>query len=182
MARSGDVIVNPGMGVRIVFQQTAQETKGELLQFDCFLQAGQVIAEEHIHPRQQETFQVVSGSLRGRVAGQEQQVGPGQVVVTPPRTPHVWWNDGAEEAQLLVEFRPAFQTEGLLETVFALSQAGKTDAHGMPNMLYRALLTEKYPDTMYPAFPPFRLLKIIMKILAPIARLRGYRLEKQESL
>jgi quercetin dioxygenase-like cupin family protein len=179
MARSGDTIVNPIMGAKIVFRQTAEETKSELLQFEFFLQPNRVVMGfDHVHPQMQESFQVISGSVRGRLAGQEREVAAGESVVAPPGTPHVWWNGGADEAHLLVEFRPALQMEGLLETAFALShQQGTTDAHGIPTMMYRALMTQKFGNLMYPAFPPRWIQKTIMNILAPIARLRGYRLD-----
>jgi quercetin dioxygenase-like cupin family protein len=144
------------MGARIVFRQTASQTNGELLQFDFFLQPRHVIALEHLHPRQEERFQVISGTVRGRMEGKDQQATQGQLVVTPPGMPHVWWNEGPEEAHLLVEFRPALQTENFLAGVFALARRGQADKHGLPGLLQLALLAETFPDTMYPSSPPFR--------------------------
>jgi hypothetical protein len=51
MAKAGDVIENPDMGTRIVFRRTAAETRGELLQFDFFVQPHKGVASEHLHPR-----------------------------------------------------------------------------------------------------------------------------------
>lgn len=178
MVQPGDTILNPGMGARVVFRRTARETNGELLQFDFFLQPRHIIAVEHIHPQQEERFQVISGNVRGRMRGVDQQAGPGESSVAPPGTPHVWWNEAAEEVHLLVEFRPALQTEDFLAAVFALAQEGKTNHNGIPNLLYFAVLNKNFPNTIFPALQPLWLLKVVLKILAPVAQLLGYRIAR----
>src|SRR5438128_1152632 len=107
LAKAGDVIENVPMGGRIIFRRTARETAGELLQFDFFLRPHKGVARAHLHPVQEERFRVVSGTMRGRVAGAAQTVASGGSVVVSPGTPHIWWNDSDGEAHLEVEFRPA---------------------------------------------------------------------------
>lgn len=53
---------------------------------------------EHVHPRQEERHEVVSGILRGRVGGSEGTFVEGQRVTGPAGVPHAWRNpsdDGA---------------------------------------------------------------------------------------
>jgi hypothetical protein len=59
-----------------------------------------------------------------------------------------------------------------LEAVFTLAQAGKTKKNGIPGLLQFASLSTRYPDTMYPAFPPFPILKVLLKVLG-VATLLG---------
>jgi hypothetical protein len=68
MASQGDVIENPLTGVRITFQQT---TGDELLPFEYVLPPRFSIPE-HLHPRRDERHEALSGTLRGRVEGREQ--------------------------------------------------------------------------------------------------------------
>jgi quercetin dioxygenase-like cupin family protein len=163
------------MGARLVFRKTADETNGELLQFDFFLKPRGEIAEQHLHPRQEERFEVVSGRMRGIVSKKPQTAETGDVVVVPPGTRHAWWNDGDEEAHLVVEFRPALRAEEFFETAFGLARDGKTDERGLPNIWQRAVLLREYDDEFFPASGPLPIIKVMMPILARIGRLRGYR-------
>ena len=171
MAQPGQVIENPAMGARIVFRETAGSTNGELVQFDFYLEPSEVIAVQHVHPLQEERFTVIAGALRGRLNGVEQTAAVGQTVVTPRGTPHVWWNDGASEAHLVVEFRPALQTEEFLETGFAIARRGCTDRHGIPDLLHFAALNARYPDMTYPVFPPRAVLKVLLPVMARVGKL-----------
>jgi mannose-6-phosphate isomerase-like protein (cupin superfamily) len=45
---------------------------------------------EHVHPYQEERFDVLSGTARVSMRGQERDVGVGETVVVPAGTPHVW--------------------------------------------------------------------------------------------
>ena len=72
MAQTGEMIENPVTHDRVVFRVTAQDTQGTLLEFDDFLLAGYVSPPEHMHPRQQEHFEVIAGTLGVRIAGRDQ--------------------------------------------------------------------------------------------------------------
>ena len=71
MARAGDELVNPVTGLRTVFRKTAQETDGELLQVDWIGDPGWTTGPDHVHPHQEERFEVLSGKLGLRVEGIE---------------------------------------------------------------------------------------------------------------
>jgi hypothetical protein len=63
LAQTADTIENPVTHDRITFRVTAHNTNGARLEFDDFLLAGYISPPEHIHPLQQERFEVISGSL-----------------------------------------------------------------------------------------------------------------------
>jgi quercetin dioxygenase-like cupin family protein len=85
------VIENPITGERITFLDTTRETNGELLRFEYVLPPGFTIAE-HVHPRQEERHEVLSGTLWGRIGGQEQDYGEGERVIGPAGVPHAYRN------------------------------------------------------------------------------------------
>ena len=66
---------------------------------------------EMVHPLQDESFKILSGSLNFRIGGQEQHLKAGESLVIPKGTPHNWWNESDEEAHALEELRPALRTE-----------------------------------------------------------------------
>ena len=111
MARSGDTIENPITGERIVFRQTSAETGGALLQCDLFVKPRGFVPIEHIHPRQEERFQILKGRMRVLLNGEERFFEQGELVVVPPGSRHQWWNPAEEELHAVVEFRPALQSD-----------------------------------------------------------------------
>ena len=173
MAKTGDVIENPVTGERIVFRKTAQDTNGELLQFELLLKPHGFVPVEHIHSRQEERVEVTTGLVRYRLGGEEEDLSAGQSAVLPPRIPHTLWNHSEGETHIVMEVRPALQMEIVLETLFGLARDGKTNDKGMPNPLHGALLAREYD--LFLAGPPIPLQKAGMAVLAPIARLLGYR-------
>jgi quercetin dioxygenase-like cupin family protein len=178
MVKSGDVLEHPVTGEKIVVRKTARDTGGELYQMDLYLQPGAFVAAEHIHPLQEERFEVISGTLRGRVAGKEFSRGPGEQLVVPAGQPHVWGNSSADEVHTLVEFRPALRTESFFETFFGLAQDGKVNRKtGRPNLLQIAVLIRAYRNEMIPARPPRLVQTLLFGLLAPIGRLFGYKAE-----
>jgi Cupin domain len=118
---------------------------------------------------------VFAGTLRGHVGGQRRTVAPGEVAVVPPGVRHAWRNVSREELHILVEFRPALATEELLEAMFALARAGRTNRRGMPAPLQMAvLLHDHLEETCAPAIP-LAVQRAIVGGLAAIGRRRGYR-------
>jgi quercetin dioxygenase-like cupin family protein len=176
MVAAGQVFEHPVTREKIVFRKTARDTGGELCAADVYLQPGAFVAAEHIHPRQEERFEVVSGTLRGRVAGKELAKGPGERVVVAAGTPHVWWNSGDEELHVGVEVRPALRFENFFETFCGLAQDGKVDTKtGLPNLLQMAVIMRAYQDVLVLARPPRPVQTVLFGALAPVGRLLGYK-------
>ncbi|MBI1884739.1 MAG: cupin domain-containing protein [Chloroflexi bacterium] len=173
MADAGDALENPVTAERVVFRKRGGETSGELLQFDLFMKPHSVAMPEHVHPRQEERIEVVSGTVRFRLGGKEEGLSASQTVVLPPGIPHTVWNGGGDEAHVLVEARPALKTETAIETVFGLARDGKVNKRGLPNPLQGALLAREY-ETFF-AWPPVPVQRLVLAALAPIARRLGYR-------
>lgn len=175
MARSGDVLQHPVTGERVVWRKVAQDTNGQLLQGDLFAQPGGFVAAEHIHPKQEERFEVVSGRLTVRIDGRESALGPGDVTIVRPGQPHVWWNAGEDEVHVLGELRPALRTEMFFETFFGLATDGKTNRKGLPNPLRLAVLMREFEDEVRLARPPFAIQKVLFGSLGMVGRVLGYR-------
>jgi quercetin dioxygenase-like cupin family protein len=173
MAKAVDSIDNPVTGERIVVLQSAQETDGELFAFELTVKPHGFVAVEHIHLKQEETFEVTRGTIRFRINGQEADAVVGQSVVVPSGTPHSWWNASDEEVAATVWLRPALNTEAFFETFFGLARDGKTNKRGLPNVFQTAVLVADYQDVTKVLLPPP--VQILLKLLTPLARLLGYR-------
>jgi quercetin dioxygenase-like cupin family protein len=168
-------LVNPVTGERIVFRKRAHDSGGELLEMTLYLAPGGFIAAPHVHPNQEERFEVGGTPVMFRVAGKERLYQPGEVAVVPAGTPHVWWNPSQGEAATLVQFRPALTTETFFETYFGLAADGKVNSKGLPNPLQMMVLARSYQREMALPPPAQWILGPIAMLLAPIARAAGYR-------
>jgi quercetin dioxygenase-like cupin family protein len=175
MARTGEELRHPVTGERIIWRKVAGDTDGALLQGDLFALPQASPAAPHVHPRQEERFEVVSGSLRFSIGGIESTLGAGDVAVVPPGTAHTWWNVGEDEAQVLADVRPALRTEMFFETLFGLAADGKTDRRGLPGPLQLATLVTEFRDEVHLARPPVVVQRLLFVPLAAVGRLAGYR-------
>ena len=109
------MIVNQATGEQIRILTTGSETGGELLVFELRLAAGGRVPAPHLHPVQQEVFQVLEGRLRVRTGRRVRMLRPGEAAVVPAGTAHGFSNPGPGPALVRVEVRPALRTAELLE-------------------------------------------------------------------
>ena len=175
MAKAGDELVTPVTGLWTVFRETAQDTSGELLRVDWIGEPGWTTGPDHVHPRQEERFEILSGRPGLRLEGVEHVHGAGEVIVAPAGSTHATWNAGDDEVHALVDFRPALRTETAFETLAALARDGKTNKAGAPkNPLLLALIPREYEDEIYFIRPPLFIQRVIFGALARAARLLGY--------
>ena len=70
---------------------------------------------EHLHPSQEERFQVVDGAIRTVIDGAERRYEKGDRFTVPPGTPHQMTGDGP--ARMRWEVRPPLRTAQFFETL-----------------------------------------------------------------
>jgi quercetin dioxygenase-like cupin family protein len=174
MIRAGDAIENPVTGERIVFHKTSRETNGEAVVIEAFVKPTGFVAAAHVHPHQDERFEVLRGTVGFRSGRQNIELGPGGRLTIPAGTPHAFWNAGDGEAHFVCEVRPALQFEQLLETMFALANDGKTNKKGLPNPLRLAVIAQAHFEDVRLPFPPVWMQRVGLAMGAPVGRLFGY--------
>jgi mannose-6-phosphate isomerase-like protein (cupin superfamily) len=172
--RAGDSIENPVTGERLVFRKTSQDTGGEAVVVEAFVKPDGSVAAAHVHPSQDERFEVLGGTVGFRLGRDELTLGPGQRVLVPAGTPHKFWNAGEGEAHFVCEVRPALGFEQLIETMFALAADGKVNRKGMPNPLRLAVIAHRHFDDVRLPFPPAWMQRAGLALGAPFGRLLGY--------
>jgi len=168
-------LVNPVTGERIVFRKRARDTGGELMEMTLYLAPGGFIASPHVHPNQEERFEVGGSPVMFRVAGKERLYQPGETAIVPAGVPHVWWNASEHESATLVQFRPALDTETFFETYFGLARDGRVNKKGLPNPLQMSVLARGYTREMALPPPAQWILGPMAIVMAPVARALGYR-------
>jgi quercetin dioxygenase-like cupin family protein len=158
------------------FLLTGDETAGALLRIDMTVRPGGFVAAEHVHPQQEERFQIVSGQITLRVDGHEHSYSAGDHVTIARGTPHAWWNSGEDELRVTLDFRPAGRFAEFITMFFALARAGRTTRRGIPkDPLQLAVTFAEYRDVIHGTSPPWAVQQLLFAVLAPLGRLLGYR-------
>lgn len=106
------------MADRIVIRCTSEQTAGEAVVVEAFLEAGG--HERGLGDRlvQERRFEVVHGAVAFEVEGATTVVGAGERFVVPSGLAFCLWNAGHDEAQFVCEVRPALDFERRINSVF----------------------------------------------------------------
>ncbi len=129
------MLENPITGQRLVFRKTAKGTDGELLEVESiYTKASLSRPPAHYHPYQEERFEVLSGTLRVLVGGEERTLKAGEVLTVAPGTPHEMWNGREGETRVNWQTRPALKTEEFFETVWGLERVWRITSPARPSV------------------------------------------------
>jgi quercetin dioxygenase-like cupin family protein len=112
VAHAGQEIEGQG-GFRLRLVQTAAETDGELLEMEVSYGGTGGLPPEHLHPRQVERFEVLDGTVRTIIDGDERRYTAGEIFEVPAGTPHQMGGEGP--ARMRWEVRPALRTAEFFE-------------------------------------------------------------------
>jgi mannose-6-phosphate isomerase-like protein (cupin superfamily) len=173
MAYAGQILENPLSGERIVFRKTAADTGGELLAFELFLAPDGHVPGAHVHPQQEERFEVVEGTMTFRRGLQTVFTRAGDTVVVPPGVVHRFENAGEMPVHVLVEVRPALRMEQLFETAAALAREGRTNRKGLPKPLELALFVREFEQEVRAPFLPAGIVRAFMAPLVWLVARQG---------
>jgi quercetin dioxygenase-like cupin family protein len=156
------------------FLLTAADTHGELLRIETINPPGGAAEPMHVHPRQERRAEVVAGTLRFVVDGEERRLAAGEAITIPAGEPHHFVNDGDADAVAIQEFRPALHIAEFFQTYFDLAERGELDERGTPSLLRLAVLGPAFANEIRVVSPPWPVQRAAFALLGPLARLRGY--------
>ena len=173
MAFSGQVLDNPVSGERFTFIKTAADTNGALLVVDLELSPDGRVPGAHVHPLQEERFEVMQGTMKFRRGVRTVMARAGDKVVVPKGTVHRFENAGHSPARVRVEVSPALRMEELFESSVALAREGRTMTSGIPYPLDLALFMREFEAEVGAPLAPAPLVRMVMSPFAWLARRRG---------
>ncbi|MEA2375274.1 MAG: hypothetical protein QOD53_1737 [Thermoleophilaceae bacterium] len=149
---------------------TIRRSTAEVLEVEASYGPGGKPPPPHLHPKQDERFEVLAGTLSARVDGVERELVAGEVLDIPAGTPHQMWNGSSEGTSVRWETRPAGRTE---EWFRAVDRLVRDAGGGMPGPLAFGPLIDEYRDTFRLAVGPDWAVGPAMKALGAVGRLRG---------
>ena len=118
MAKAGDTIENQYTGQRITFVRTSADTGGEVLELESLMPGGGPMPPSHLHPSQDERFEVLEGEVEAGIGGEPRVYAAGETFDIPAGTPHYMRAAGEADARVKWETRPALRTEDFFEAAF----------------------------------------------------------------
>lgn len=170
----GKVVQIPGE--RMQFLNSGHEADDQVLSMDTvrepFENPDYKLRSEdgHVHPHQEERFEVTKGRACFLIGDREVVLEAGQVGVVPPNTVHHWMALDGKPVHVKAQFKPALDTGA-----WFLSFHGHLEKGDM-NLLQAAVICSEFEKgTPLPAAPAPLVWKALVKILAPIGRLLGYK-------
>jgi mannose-6-phosphate isomerase-like protein (cupin superfamily) len=175
----GAVIRNPFSRETFTFSGSADDP--QVARFDIALEpggTGGANAIVHFHPKADERFAVRSGRLKVVVDGTENFIVQGEDIVVPRGRPHFFTNADGGTTEITVELRPAQQHVRFFANMASLAQNHPEwfSDQGFPHFLLAALMLHSYRDHLYGVVLPQPLPKLLFAAVAPLARMKGYKL------
>jgi mannose-6-phosphate isomerase-like protein (cupin superfamily) len=132
MARTGDLL-RQGDTDTMRFRGTAADSEGAFVEVEAeYDPMRDVRPPVHRHPRQDEHFEIVSGTMSFLVEDELHEVGPDGSIDIPRNTFHTVWNNGTERARFIWRTTPALKTEDMYVTLWGLADEGRMGRHGQP--------------------------------------------------
>jgi quercetin dioxygenase-like cupin family protein len=171
----GEVWENPVTLERAVIVDLPWLNDEGRLVVDLTALPGARVVGEHFHPAQVERFSVQEGELTMLRDGRKSVLRAGQGAKIEPGVWHDWWNEGDVDAIVHGDITPGERFVHMAETLFGLAREGHVNKRGMPHPLQLALLATEFSDVIVFRKPPAAVQRVLFRILAPLARRRGYR-------
>ena len=150
---------------------TIRSAAPDVLEVEAVYGVGGDPPPPHLHPAQDEHFEVLSGEMRVRLDGDERTLSAGDTLDIPRLRKHQMWNPGAVEARVAWRTSPAGRTEEWFRAVDRLVR----EAGGMPGPLAFGVLLTEYRDVFRLAVGPDWALRPALAAVGAVGRLRGYR-------
>jgi mannose-6-phosphate isomerase-like protein (cupin superfamily) len=115
----------------------------ELLEVEATYDGGGSPPPNHMHPEQDEHFEILHGSMRVIVDGEEKTLDAGDEIDIPRGSAHQMWNPAEDPATVRWQTRPRGRTEDFFRAVDEVMPA----EGGMPDLARMLEVVKDFDDT-----------------------------------
>lgn len=122
----------------------------------------------HLHPAQDEHFEVLEGELHAEVDGRSLVLAPGDALDIPRGTVHKMWNPGNAETRALWQTTPAGRTLDWWRSIDDLNRHHPPGRLGIPSPPRLAFRLREYDDVMRLAVGPPVVVGGVLRVLAAL--------------
>lgn len=172
-----------GQRFRILSLPTGASPGRFVLEYVYRPSTGETAVPAHFHPTSTETFEILAGQARYRLADRTHRAGAGDRIVMPAGVVHVHpWSEGIEPLHVrqTAETNPAdpggiLASLQALVTLTGLASAGKVNQAGLPSVLQLAVLVRSTMPATFLDRPPVPVQRLAFTLLGRLGSLLGYR-------
>jgi len=133
-----------------VTQLTIVSSTDEALEVEALYAAGGSAPPNHLHPSQEEHFEILEGAIQVRLDEEPSELSQGDELDVPRGTPHTMWNAGDSPTRTRWITSPALRTE---EWFRMLDSLHRRSAEGGVEPEEYVKLLEEYRDVFRLVLP-----------------------------
>ena len=172
MPTNGQLLTNPMTGDTYEYLETSRSSDGARVVIRATVKSQGQLVPNHFHTLQDETFEVVDGQLTVWADGVRKVLSAGERITLPRNRPHNHYNGHAVPVTYIHTVTPGLDFDYLIENLVGLAADGKKGG----GSLVQQLVTLRYLDSKsFLSDMPLAAQKALMVVVAPVARLFGYR-------
>lgn len=157
-------------GDQVRFVRTAADTAGALLEMRMRYAPHPKAPPMHLHPVQDEHFEVLDGALWTSVGGVERTYVVGESFDVPAGTPHAMRPAGGAGAEVTWQVRPALESEAFLRALWGIGEGQTTKRR---SFLRTVATLRRFTPEFRLVKPPFAVQRVLFAVLGPIADATG---------
>ena len=172
MTDAQDMLALPG-GSSFVIRTPAADTNGERVELEITIPPSSAGPPPHFHPRQEEQWQVLAGTLEVQVDGNWRTLREGESATIPAGHVHTLRNRTNETVRVLDVHVPALDFQDYMLDLHRLAEEGKITSLRSPrSLIYLATVLRAHRTTQLTAS---RVQRAAESALAGLGRLLGMR-------
>jgi quercetin dioxygenase-like cupin family protein len=177
VVETGKTYENPNSGGTITVLESWRDNDGARVVIEREMPPNTGRGAPHYHLDFAQKFEVLEGSAKVRVDGDELDLGSGESVEIPVGTPHQDpWNDGLDESTVRLTIAPVPRfVEMYAETWLDSYSRGKTNDQDEMSLLQILVIARASDGQSFAAGPPRWLQNATLPLIAAVGRLRGFK-------
>jgi quercetin dioxygenase-like cupin family protein len=153
--------------------ETSAMTNGARVRTRFLFAAGGERVAPHLHPKQEETYEVISGNLI-YLLNRTKHVAPAGTTVHLPRgVAHQHFSEGPEDTVAIQTMTPGLDFDCVLETIFGLGAEGRLN--GLSYIVQGLVMIRKMKAPFALAIFPLWFQEMLAWMVTPLAYRLGYR-------
>ena len=154
--------------------ETADMTNGAYVRTRVSFAPNIIKPAVHVHPYQDETYEVQSGTLTYMLNGEMRRAEPGTNVFLPRNVAHQHHSEGPEQTITIQTISPALDFDYLIENIFGLASEGKL-VRGRVHLLQGSVWLQKLKGPITLPNVPLWIQRVVAMLVTPLAYARGFR-------
>jgi len=153
--------------------ETSAQTNGKQIKARIVFGPAGIRVAPHVHLHQDETYEVLSGTLTYFLDGKKHLAPPGSTVQLPRGVPHQHFSGRPEDAVTIQTMRPGLDFDYVLETLFGLGSENRL--RGLDYLVQGMVMLRRMKGPLVVTAAPKWLQFGLARIFTPLAELFGYR-------